>query len=311
MAHKTSSIFKHIYNNLHRHKFNHIQINSGGAGSGKSECALTQCWMTDRDFGVEKVSQDPAKIFECFDNITRSGECVVFEEPQLSINARTWQQVTNSAVNEVLTTFRYQHIALIFTAIDFSYIDAQARKAMQAFTEVKRSGTNPPVQYYYNISHDRKRGKEPFFIHPRVLKNGETFTIDKIVYKRRAPEHLRKEYEKQMKTEKENVRKRTLHTLKKLGFGGTTGLDEATEQELKKRLEGSKVTPTVRFILKRLDEFEFNGKLDSGLIREKLELPYNKALTTKKLVEDITGSRLIADIKKQVEERGLLKEDAK
>jgi hypothetical protein len=268
---KLNPFFKKIYLNTHRYNKNHVQVVTGDSGTGKSWSILKMGEELDPTFNVDKITFTPKEFLQAIDNVKKSGEVVALDETGIALSARKWQSLSNMLLNEVIQTFRYQHIICFFIAPDFSYIDSQARKLVNVFSEVKREEESPAEMWIYYLKHDKKTGK-PYYYHPIIKNNGAVIKLQKLIFKGRASKEIIKEYETKHKEFKKNLRKKNIK------------LAELFEQEIKDIKEN--IHDMVETVVDNTEKYKnVRGKLDWHIIADNFGLSNHKAQKIKILAE--------------------------
>lgn len=88
------------------------------------------------------------------------GSLIVFDEPQVSINSRTWQTEQNRAFFQILSTLRHRNICLFFATPFMKHLDKQIRMFIHADFKMKsidfneRTSTIEPIFLDYNEFYD-------------------------------------------------------------------------------------------------------------------------------------------------------------
>jgi hypothetical protein len=148
----------------------------GMPGKGKTWAAVRLAEQLDDTFDVERI----CVTYEEFLNVLQSlavawdnkedvaGRVVIFDEFQRTAGARKFMSSINQAINDVLHTFRYLNLIVIFTTPHLSFIDINSRAVMHfqvtmkekrssmglsrgelSFSEIKNDPWNPSDKLYH------------------------------------------------------------------------------------------------------------------------------------------------------------------
>lgn len=266
--------FKRVWLRTHSWGKNYNMVITGDSGEGKSWTGVLWGEILDPSFNIGKVCFTPKEFLAATDNVKRSGEVIIMDETGISLSSRKWASLTNQLLNHTIQTFRYQHIITIFITPDFSYIDSQARRLINCFSEVSRNESAPPEMRIYDLSNDKKRGKQ-YFIHPLIKESPDTpymVKLNKFIIKRKPSPELIKAYELKHKEYKARLRKDNLR------------MAELFEREMRETKDS--IPEMVQSIIDNADRYKnARGKIDRDIIALKLKLSYNAAGTVKKLAD--------------------------
>ncbi len=263
---------KHMWNRTHKYKYGWMQVIVGDPGTGKSWAEMTLGEILDPKFDINKIAFSPSEFMDAIDDVKYNGEVICIEELGVILNARKWASMSNILTNEVLQTMRYKHIISFFTVPDISFIDSQARKLLNCFSETRRTGYEPANLWVYNVMHDRKRSRDPYFIHPRIMYNGAISALQYFVMKRKPSPQLLKEYKEKEMTYKDKINKRNRNALKQM--------------EQQSEVDSRTVFDYVNDVNDNIEDFKnVRGTLDWHLIAMKLGIGEPKAKQIKKYVE--------------------------
>lgn len=267
----SNPVFQYIWNRTHNYKKNYIQVITGAAGEGKSYTALKMAEELDPNFNIDKVCFTASQFLNAVDTIKRNGEVLIMDEIGVALSSRKWQSLSNVLTNEIIQTFRYKRIISFFVVPDFSFVDSQARKLVQAFSEVKRLGNDPAEMWIYFLSYDRKRGK-PYFEHPLIQNNGMSMKVQRLIFKGMASKDLINQYEEKHKKFKEQLRQKNIKIL------------DLMDRELLGQQEN--IYDMVEEVVNNIDEYKnARDRLDWTLIANDLSVSQIKAKQIKSLVE--------------------------
>ena len=148
----------------------------GQPGRGKTFAATRLAEKLDPTFDISRIcvtyQEFLAKLNElatAWDNGEDvAGRVLIFDEFQKSASARKWMTSVNQAITDVLHTFRYLNLIVLFTTPHLSFIDVNARAVMHfqvtmkdkrpemglsrgelTFSEIKNDPRNPSDKLYH------------------------------------------------------------------------------------------------------------------------------------------------------------------
>ncbi len=148
----------------------------GMPGRGKTFAATRLAEQLDPTFDIDRLCvtyQEFLRQLEILANAWKNhedvaGRVVIFDEFQRSASARKWMTSVNMAITDVLHTFRYLNLIVIFTTPHLSFIDVNARAVMHmnvtmkekrpemglsrgelSFSEIKNSPSDPSDKLYH------------------------------------------------------------------------------------------------------------------------------------------------------------------
>ena len=121
--------FQTIWDRLHKRNKNALILVHGETGSGKSYLGLKICYDIDPEFNITRVIHDPEEFFELLRGGTlKKGSAILFDEIGTTLTARRWYSFNNFIINNVLQTFRYRNLLVVFTVPSITFVDKNARK---------------------------------------------------------------------------------------------------------------------------------------------------------------------------------------
>ncbi len=183
---------------------NWMELYQGESGSGKTYCALKIAIEIDPTFDVSTQLvfdvRSLMRLVNSEDFKKRKWKIIIFDEPQTSINSRTWQSLTNKLMNFLVSTFRHQNCILFFCCPYRDFLDSASMKMLHCVTEMvtidrKRNlvKTRPKLQQY------NSKLKKTYEHSIHIIKDG---SVHKMIYDYigKPPKESIKVYEK-MKTD--------------------------------------------------------------------------------------------------------------
>lgn len=172
-----------------RNQLNEMMVITGETGVGKTYFGLAIADKLDSEFDAKEQIAfsflDMMRIINNFNDPKHSlskkkYKVCLFDEPQVEIDAKTFNSRVNRSFNYIASTFRHRHICLIFCTPYSDFIDSSTRKLIH--TEVSCLGWNKkkktsrarPLILQYN-----SKQKKTYYHSLRVIRNG---VVNKLVY---------------------------------------------------------------------------------------------------------------------------------
>lgn len=152
---KKNSILRYIGNRVLRNNANFLCGVVGGVGAGKSYCCLA---MAEEYAEMFNINFDPKyHVIESLKELlllitepkeTRKigfGSVIVFDEPQVESNSRSWQSDINKAMGQLIATFRNQRLVVFFALPFLEMLDKQTRIIFQGEFKVEGFDKNTKI----------------------------------------------------------------------------------------------------------------------------------------------------------------------
>lgn len=143
---KKLAAIKWIANRVHNNNKNFLCCITGQTGSGKSYTSGSIAEIYSRVTGVTYNPEHHVVFsFTEFIKLINSGELggklevgsvITFDEPQVSINNRSWQSQINKAFNSLVSTFRNLRLVVFFATPYMEFLDLQTRTLFHANFEI-------------------------------------------------------------------------------------------------------------------------------------------------------------------------------
>ena len=184
----------HIVNELNE---NFMGVVIGMPGKGKTWAAARLAEQLDPTFDISRVCvsyQEFLRVMktlsdEWTEGVNVSGRVVVFDEFQQSASARKWQSNVNSAINDVLHTFRFMNLIVIFTTPHMSFIDVNARAVMHFQLIMQRKhvqmGLSEAKLNFTSIKNDpRDPSDKLYHFAPRLFTDEGVVKVTKVFFKK-------------------------------------------------------------------------------------------------------------------------------
>ena len=267
------SKISYIKRQVTRLNSNHMELFSGISGSGKTWCAISDAYRIDPEFDVSRqLVFDPESLMKLINSEwfkKKKWKIVIYDEPQITMNSRTWQSKGNKMMNYLVSTFRHQNIVLYFCCPYRDFLDSASMKMIHMITEMvsinrktKKVKTKPRIQQYN--SKNKKTYEHCVFPY---VKTEHGRRITKLIYDNisKPPQYMIDIYEK-MKTD----------FTSKLNLDIQKGFEnkdkEATSPDEPSEFEGKG-----RLTMKQLDVLNLwkEGIFDNKIIAEQLGVGYS------------------------------------
>lgn len=130
----------YILQRIKRNK-NFLAAITGPTGSGKTYASLALAESLDPNFKVGNIVFTPEEfVLLLNDGGLKKGANIVFDEAGVALNNRKWHSAANNLIQFILQTFRHKNFVVWFTAPDFGFIDAAARKLFHC--QIETQGIN-------------------------------------------------------------------------------------------------------------------------------------------------------------------------
>jgi len=134
---KINSWARWLSNRTMKKNQNNLVSIIGKTGSGKTLSAISICEMMTKidrvPFGIDNIVFDLRSLMDLINcGKLKKGSKIIFDEPQVSISARDFQQEANKIFNYLLSTFRHKNFTLFFCTPFESLLDKNTRKLFHA-----------------------------------------------------------------------------------------------------------------------------------------------------------------------------------
>lgn len=144
---RSDCIIRYISNRVLKSNKNFLCALTGPTGVGKSWCAVALAEDLKEYNGIpfepsKQIVSSVKQILQLVKdkkttNDIENGSPIVFEEPQISANARNWHDESNKMLASLLSIFRSERLIVFFTTPFLEDIDKQSRKLFHAKFEVQ------------------------------------------------------------------------------------------------------------------------------------------------------------------------------
>jgi len=134
---RVHSIVRYIGNRVLRNNKNFLCAVVGATGSGKSWGCIAIAEIYSIMFGIEFnpechiISSLKELLILINENANTKkigvGSIIIFDEPQVDSNSRSWQSEMNQAFSRLISTFRNQRLVLLFALPFIEMLDKQSR----------------------------------------------------------------------------------------------------------------------------------------------------------------------------------------
>lgn len=128
-------IVSRIRKKLYEQNKNHLHINTGGTGSGKSYTGLTLAYAINPErFSADFIAFDLDDFIEIIESAER-GDVILFDEIGVAGDSRSWQNRRNKYLVYINETFRFRNLAVIYTTPSFGNVDKRIRQLFHTFSK--------------------------------------------------------------------------------------------------------------------------------------------------------------------------------
>jgi hypothetical protein len=223
---RKDSVLRYILNRVHASNKNFLAAITGATGSGKTYSGIYMAEQISKKTGVPFDETQIVFTFAEFMKLINSrdlpiGTPIVFDEPQISINARAWQSQANQSFNALVSTFRHRRLIVFFCT---PYIDFLDKATRTLFHGEFRMQTINKTDKYAKVAPDfieYSSHKEDFYHH--WLK-----VVHRVAGKKKMVSSKLKTWKVPMATD-ELLKK---YEIKKMAF--TTALNKELEKKFEK-----------------------------------------------------------------------------
>lgn len=196
---------------LNRDNQNWLCALVGGTGSGKSFSALTLASKIGGKVWIVFTAEEFLFLLTKNKDLSK-GDVIIFDEAGVGIGSRDWYSDENKAIMDVLQTFRYLNVGVIFTVPVSSFVDSQARKLYHCIIETQCIDRETNLNYVkvFDIDFNNITNKT-YNPHPKMVDEDKHYkmTMMRIGL---PPDALRLVYERKQKKYKDFVIKQA-HTM--------------------------------------------------------------------------------------------------
>lgn len=271
-VHQNPFLF-HVYKKVHVKRENALILVTGKVQKGKSTVARKVCWDLDRTFNIDRVVWEPVEFVDALMKKMKRGNAINFEEigtESGGIPKRKWFAFNNLVINDILQTFGFEGLIVVFTVPTLKYVDSNALTLIDYRIKVidKDLNDNTNICKIYRTEYDEDQDK----IYRYKLKN--PLTNQKVgLYKMRQcnSKKLENDYAIKEAEFKKNIQIKIKQRMKK-DFTESES-EEKIYREAEKRIDEFVRTKGKRvYIHKPSLENEFNlGETTARRIKTRLE----------------------------------------
>jgi len=176
---------------------NFMGVIIGMPGKGKTWAAARLAEQLDPTFNINRVCVSYKEFLEVMRELADewkrtgdvSGKVVLFDEFQQSSAARKWQSNVNMAINDVLHTFRFMNLIVIFTTPHLSFIDVNARAVMHFSITMKRKYPNMGLsEGKLNFTEIKNNPHDPsdklYYFEPRLFTETGVIRVNTVFFRK-------------------------------------------------------------------------------------------------------------------------------
>lgn len=262
---------------------NCLIIIEGETGSGKSCFALNLAQHYDPYFSAKRIAFTGSEFLNLLSEVPSKG-WIVWDEAGVNLSHRKWQSEINIAIMQVIQSFRYKFINVIFTLPSAQYLDKVPREMCHFVIRMVGRGQGT----VYRIVKSPYEGWTftPFLgtIHSEMPTNELYYE-----FKRLHAEHQEKLYE-QSRKQMEVSEKKMEEKLEK-AFEPRETFDSLKEK-------GLLILPQIVNVKKDTDQ----GLISVIELQRKLNLPHNKAYDLRReLLKELhyENDKLLNELRRQ------------
>ena len=241
---RKNSILRYVGNRVLRNNRNFLCAVVGATGSGKSYSCLRMaedfCEMFDIKFDpkyhvISSLKELLLLITEPKE--TRKigyGSVVVFDEPQVEGNSRSWQSDINQALGQLISTFRNQRLVVFFALPFIEMLDKQTRILFHGEFKVEGFDKNTNIATIKPRFLEYNKNKGDFYKKRLIVeykdKGKTSMTHSKLGlwHIPLASKHLIEAYEEKKEAFTDNLNKKLLNQLE-MAERQTEGKDKSNE----------------------------------------------------------------------------------
>ena len=257
--------FTHLIQGRVHTENNCLLIVEGETGSGKSAEALNLAQHFDPYFSSKRIAFTGKEFLDLLPYVPHKG-WIVLDEVGVSLSHRQWQSELNFQVMQVIQSFRFKLINVIFTVPSASYIDKVAREMCHYLLRMQKRGQAS----VYRIV------KSPF--------EGRTFTpFIGTVHSEMPTQMLWKEFKEMHAEHQEALYEKSRKQMEAKAIKDSERLESAllpkdTIENLKEK--ALLILPQIVNVNKDSDQ----GLIDVSELRRLLKIPHNKAYNLRKTI---------------------------
>lgn len=304
--------YRHIFERIHKFKFNFLGMFVGKHRTAKSTTALAMSYVLDPTFYKsleDRVVYFPNEFMRALISIKKKniiGGAIIWDEAGVGIPAREWYDLANKSISYTLQVFgRYRPIVL-FVSPDISYIDSQARRLFHAHYEMNRVGNDYAIARPFDVKYNRRNPNKMYYVYSRLKQMNDDVPGTRLILKKlkiRKPfEELEERYELHSRIFKDKIvdqmKERSEHYQK-----GDVDSNKMTIEEIIDDVTKNKESP--RLLSRRSNEQRVIFDKDS--IRFKYDIADSLARHIKKEAENVVNKipdeeKIVVNVPKEVED---------
>lgn len=168
-------VVEDVKNRINYYNKNWLCCICGETGSGKSYTAMKIAESIDPNFNINRVVFTAEKFMALLNSEQlKKGDVIIWDELQVSHDARTFMSLQNRLINYVLQSFRHLNLGVIFTSPDLSMIDVNIRRLLHVLVETSGSinlEKQACIVKWLNVKNNPRMNKI-YYIYPRITKDG-------------------------------------------------------------------------------------------------------------------------------------------
>lgn len=178
---------------------NLLIVIAGPTGSGKSWASLSLASKLDPSFTADRIMFTPQDLLRTVKMKLPPASVIILDEAQIGADHKRWFDKTVEAIRYVASTVRFKNHILIFTTPDVRFLEKDARELFHVGIQLtgnidyKRKISEANIRVFDKA--DWLRDSPIFLMKPRIVRDGNVFTINKL-YIKKPRNDLIEEYEK-------------------------------------------------------------------------------------------------------------------
>lgn len=175
-----------IRNRIRKLDYNYAELVTGSTGTSKTSMAIFKAMLiSPKTFDETFYCTSPKEFLQKVED-SRTGDTIIWDEAGVGLSARQWYSLSNILAGQTLQTYREKNLCVFFCTPDASFVDIQARKLVNGFSEMKRYSNHEAYQYLYNVEVDRKQGGKIYYPYFNFIIGDKRVTLKLICLPRKA-----------------------------------------------------------------------------------------------------------------------------
>ena len=227
---KENSVLRYIGNRVLTKNANMLVGVTGGVGASKSWSCCSMAEMYAKMFGIDfnpehHIISSLKELLELIVEPEKTrkigfGSVIVFDEPQIEGNSRTWQSEVNQVLAQLISTFRNQRLVVFFATPFLENLDKQTRILFQGEFKVEGYDKKTKLSIVKPRFIEWNKKKDDFYRKRLIIqskdKGQDVMNIQKLNYWRvpMASKEILDVYEAKKKRFSDDLNKKLLDRIK-------------------------------------------------------------------------------------------------